>query len=124
MARFRLFQSCSWVAAALNFQAGWFVTDHLQLALRYQLVDSDRDDGLRAQRRYESNTAMARGESYQAAYVGVNYHLAAHRLKLRAGVEYAVLDDRDLWTALTGVRLFWGPHSRGPFPMAQTLKAW
>lgn len=111
-------------AAALNLQAGWFVTDQWQIAVRYQLAEAAQDDGLRAQKRYENNAGLMRGESYQAAYAGVNYHLAAHRLKLMAGVEYATLDDRDLWTAMTGIRLFWGPHSRGPFPMAQTLKAW
>jgi phosphate-selective porin OprO and OprP len=111
-------------AAALNLQLGYFVTDQWQVAFRYQVAGATQDDGLRGQRRYENAAGLTTGDSYQAAYLGVNYHIAAHRLKLMAGVEYATLGGEDLWTAMTGLRLFWGPHSRGPFPMAQTLKGW
>lgn len=31
------------------------------------------------------------------------------------GVEYASLDDRDCWTFSVMFRVFFGPHSRGPF---------
>ena len=88
---------------------------------RYQLAGSDQADGLRAQKRYERNVGMNSGDLYQAGYAGVNFHVAKHRIKLMAGVEYATLGGQESWTAWTGVRMFWGPHSRGPFPMAQTL---
>lgn len=111
-------------AAALNLQLGCFLTDQWQLAFCYQIAESSNPDGLRAQRRYENLAGLTASDRYQAAYLGINYHIAAHRLKLMAGVEYATLGGQELWTALTGIRLFWGPHSRGPFPMAQTLKGW
>jgi hypothetical protein len=63
------------------------------------------------------------GDLYQAGYLGLNYHIAKHRIKLMTGVEYSTLGGRDVWTASTMVRVFWGPHSGGAFPMATMLKA-
>ena len=106
-------------AIGLNFQPSIHLTDKLQLVGRYQIASSDDDNGLRAQRRYERPAGLRTGDLYQAAYVGLNYHVIGHRLKLMTGVEYSTLGGRDVWTASCAVRLFWGPHSRGPFPMAQ-----
>ncbi len=64
---------------------------------------------------------MTAGDLYQAVYLGLNRYIVGHRLKLMSGVEYATLGGEDCWTASVAVRLFWGPQSRGPFPMAQTL---
>lgn len=112
-------------AWGLNLQPGVFLTDNLQLVGRYQLAGSESDDGLKAQRRYERNVGLATGDLYQAGYMGLNYYVAKHRIKLMTGVEYSTLGGQDQWTAWTGVRIFWGPHSKGPFPMAQTLPgAW
>jgi len=108
-------------AAGLNLQPGWFITDTTQLVARYQLAVSDDENGLRAQRRYERPAGMTTGDRYQAAYLGLNRYIAGHRLKLMSGVEYSTLGGEDCWTASVAVRLFWGPNSRGPFPMAQTL---
>lgn len=109
-------------AGGVNLQPGIFLTDEFQLVGRYQLAASHHGDGLQAQRRYEREVGLARGDVYQAAYFGGNYYLVGHRLKLMSGVEYSRLDDGDCWTASVAVRLFWGPHSRGPFPMAQMLE--
>ncbi len=108
-------------AFGLNIQPGYFFTDNLQLATRYQLAFSEDDNGLVAQRRYEREVGLTTGEIYQAAYAGFNYYIAGHRLKLMNGLEYATLDDQDLWTLSFAIRMFWGPDSNGPFPMAKTL---
>jgi hypothetical protein len=108
-------------AGALNIQSGYFLTDRIQLVSRYQLAVSDQSDGLLAQLRYEQPAGLARGERYHAAYLGINTHLAGHRMKWMNGLEYAQMDDEGLWTLSTAIRIFWGPHSGGPFPMAQTL---
>ncbi|RFC52816.1 MAG: Phosphate-selective porin O and P [Verrucomicrobia bacterium] len=106
----------------INLQPTWFITDKLQLATRYQLAVSDEDNGLSAQRRYERAAGMSTGDLYQAVYAGLNYHVAAHRIKLMSGMEYATLGGEDCWTVSVMLRVFWGPHSKGPFPMAQMLK--
>ncbi len=109
-------------AIGLNLQPGYFVTRRLQAVARYQLAGSNEADGLRAQRRYERKANLRSGDLYQAGYVGLNYHLAEHRAKLMTGLEVASLGGEHSWTASVAVRLFFGPHSRGPFPMAQVLQ--
>ena len=106
-------------AVALNFQPSYFITDHLQIAGRYQLAGSNNPKGLNPQLRYERPAGLSSGDLYQAAYIGLNYHIAKHRLKLMTGLEYATMGGEDVWTASTMVRFFFGPHSGGPFPMNQ-----
>lgn len=105
----------------LNLQPSLFLTDRLQIATRYQLAGSDGPTGLRAQRRYEREVGLSTGDLYQAGYLGLNYYIAGHRVKLMTGIEYSTLGHEDNWTASVAVRVFWGPHSRGPFPMGDTL---
>lgn len=109
-------------AIGLNLQPGYFLTRRVQVVARYQLAGSNDDNGLSAQRRYEREANLSRGDVYQAGYAGLNYHLAEHRAKLMTGIEYASLDGEHSWTASVALRLFFGPHSRGPFPMAQVLE--
>ena len=106
-------------AVALNFQPSYFITDNLQIAGRYQLAGSNNPKGLNPQLRYERPAGLSSGDLYQAAYIGLNYHIAKHRLKLMTGLEYATMGGEDVWTASTMVRFFFGPHSGGPFPMNQ-----
>lgn len=108
-------------AVGLNVQPSWFVTDKWQIVGRYQYTWSDDDRGLRAQGRYETLAGMTSGDSYQAGYVGLNHYLAGYRVRALYGVEYSTLDDRDCWTFAVMFRVFFGPHSRGPFPMGDTL---
>lgn len=108
-------------AAGLNLQPGFHLTDSLQLVGRYQISGSGSREGLVAQRRYEQAVGMTTGDLYQAGYLGLNYHLVGHRLKLMSGIEHARLGGESAWTASAALRLFWGPHSPGPFPMAQML---
>lgn len=75
-----------------------------------------------AQRRYERPAGLTTGDTYQAAYAGLNYYIAGHRLKLMNGLEYSEMGGQNLWTASFAVRLFWGPHASGPFPTNSILK--
>jgi hypothetical protein len=109
-------------AIGLNVQPSIFLTRNIQVVGRYQIAVSDEDRGLRAQRRYERPAGLDRGELYQAGYVGADYYVAAHRLKLMVGLEYARLDSHDVWTTSVAVRTFFGPHSRAPFPAAMLLE--
>jgi hypothetical protein len=110
-------------AFGINIQPGYFLTDTLQLATRYQLAVADEQDGLLAQRRYERTVGLNTGDVYHAGYAGFNYYIAGHRIKLMNGIEYANMSGQDVWTASIAFRVFWGPHSNGPFPMAKTLKS-
>lgn len=109
-------------AFGINIQPGYFLTDKLQIATRYQLAFADEDDGLLAQRRYERTVGVNTGDLYQAGYAGLNYYIAGHRMKLMSGIEYAEMNGQEVWTASMAIRVFWGPESNGPFPMAKTLK--
>jgi len=89
------------------------ITDKLQAVFRYQLADSSGDDGIRLQSRYEraaiSDGGGDRGDEYQAFYLGLNYYICGHKLKLMNGIEYSNLegkDDFDGWTYLSGVRMY------------------
>ncbi len=109
-------------AVGLNVQPSYFLTDTLEVVGRYQLATSSHANGLRAQRRYESPAGMLDGDSYQAVTLGLNRYVAGHRLKLMTSVEYAKMDDRDVFTFFAGFRMFFGPHSNAPFPGNKMLK--
>jgi phosphate-selective porin OprO/OprP len=74
----------------------YYLTDGLQLVARYQYANGD-NDGLRLQSRYErlapSLTDGGRGENYHAFYLGLNYYLYGHKLKLMGGAEYHTMDN-------------------------------
>lgn len=104
-------------AVGLNLMPGWFVTEKLELVARYQIASSNGDTGLTAQRRYERTVGLPSGDLYQAAYAGFNYFLYGPRFRIMGGVEFADMNGHDAWTALLGVRLYWGPDSRSAFPV-------
>ncbi len=108
-------------ACGINIQPGYFLTKKLQLATRYQLAVADEGNGLQPQRRYERTVGLNNGDLYQAGYAGLNYYVAGHRIKLMNGIEYANMSGQDVWTASLAIRVFWGPNSNGPFPMAKLL---
>lgn len=108
-------------AWGINLQPGYFLTEKLQLATRYQLAVADEENGLQPQRRYERTVGMNNGDLYQAGYAGLNYYIAGHRVKLMHGIEYANMSGQDVWTASLAIRIFWGPDSNGPFPIAKLL---
>lgn len=108
-------------ATGLNVQPTYFFNQYLQVATRYQIAASNSDQGLQAQRRYERAADVGAGDLYQAGYVGLNYYIAKHRLKLMTGLEYANMSGQEAWTASTMVRFYFGPHSGGAFPMNDIL---
>lgn len=102
------------------FMPSVYLTGGLQLVGRYQYAHGD-NDGIRLQSRYERLTAPpvgtltdgGRGENYHAFYLGLNYYLYGHKLKLMAGAEYHTMDNGndaggkfDGVTGVAGVRMF------------------
>lgn len=97
----------------VNLIPAYNITDKLQVVGRYQYANGDHD-ALRLQSRYErlapALTDGGRGDTYHAAYLGVNYYIYGHKLKLMAGTEYHHMDgggdggDFDGWTSTVGLR--------------------
>jgi phosphate-selective porin OprO and OprP len=109
-------------AAGLHIEPGYFLTDTLQVVGRYQIATSSDEKGLNGQRRYERPAGLPAGDLYQAGYLGLNYYIAAHRIKLMTGLEYATMSHEDTLTAFIGFRMFFGPQSNAPFPGNKMLK--
>lgn len=108
-------------AVGLNLQPSYFLNRQWQLVSRYQLAGSNGTDGLKPQKRYEVPSGFEPGDLYQAGYLGVNYYIAKHRLKLMQGIEYSNMSGQEGWTTSLMVRFYWGPHSGGAFPMNKIL---
>ncbi|HEX2749272.1 MAG TPA: porin [Verrucomicrobiales bacterium] len=88
------------------------INKKLQLVARYQYATSNKANGLAPQGRYEGIGAGAtRGDNYNAIYLGLNYYIYGHKLKLMNGVEYASMDQAaggnfNTWTWMSGIRLY------------------
>jgi phosphate-selective porin OprO/OprP len=88
----------------------YFIADGLQLVGRLQYASSADPNGLSLPGRYESRapntTAGKAGNSYASAYLGLNYYIYGHKLKLMNGIEYSHLGggDYDGYTFLSGMR--------------------
>jgi phosphate-selective porin OprO/OprP len=92
------------------------LTDKLQLVARYQFARANGDGGLKLQTHYEltaPDLVTASGNQYQAGYLGVNYYIYGHKLKLMTGVEYSDMQDNstagggyDGWTWMSGARMY------------------
>ncbi len=85
----------------------------LQVIFRYQYAHGD-NNGLKLQGRYEGlapeiQDTKGTGNDYNAAYLGLNYYLYGHKLKVMTGLEYNDLSggkkDFSGWTYLAGLRL-------------------
>ncbi len=88
-------------------------SDSLQLVFRYQFANSDEDNGLELQQRYEQEVTQGFGNRYQAIYTGLNYYIYGQKLKLMFGGEFADMeDDADDggayrgWTWFGAIRLY------------------
>ena len=101
-------------AYGIVFLPAYEISDKLQLVARYTYASTD-GDGLRAQKRYErkvSLTDSGYGEDYQSYYLGLNYYINDHKLKLMTGIEYADMDggndggEFSGWTLFSGLRLY------------------
>jgi phosphate-selective porin OprO/OprP len=88
-------------------------TSKLQFVYRYTFVDSDGTNGVSLPT-YENRVVRGSGDEYNESYVGVNYYIYGHRLKLQSGVAFADMQDRandggaysgTSW--VTGLRIGW-----------------
>ncbi|MBI1337655.1 MAG: hypothetical protein GC164_11910 [Phycisphaera sp.] len=68
-------------------------TDKIQGVVRYTYVTSDMANGVRLAR-YDSQLVSGKGDEYQEIYLGVNYYIYKHKLKVQTGVQYATMHDR------------------------------
>jgi phosphate-selective porin OprO/OprP len=93
---------------ALSIIPSYYIADGLQLVGRLQVASSSDPDGLRVPSRYERLVAGddEKGNTYTSAYLGLNYYLYGHKLKLMNGVEYSTLGggDYDGYTFMSGLR--------------------
>ncbi len=87
-------------------------TNRLQTVLRYTFALSARHNGLTPLRRYERKVAAGNGDEYHAFYLGLNYYLYGHKLKVMGSLEYTNMQDRaedggdfTAWTGIIAVRL-------------------
>lgn len=89
------------------------VTDKLQAVGRYTHIDSASPNGIRFGA-YESRVVSGRGNEYNELYLGANYYVYGHKLKVQTGLQWADMNDRAndggaysgvSWT--TGLRVAW-----------------
>jgi phosphate-selective porin OprO and OprP len=92
----------------LTLTPSYFIADGLQAVYRFQLISSSDENGIRVPSRYERLVPGddERGNTYTSHYVGLNYYIYSHKLKLMTGVEYSHLGggDYDGYTFLSGLR--------------------
>jgi phosphate-selective porin OprO and OprP len=95
--------------AALTLIPSYYIADGLQLVGQFQAATSGSADGIKLNSRYEGASASPDkvGNSYASAYLGVNYYIYGHKLKLMNGVQYAYLGGGDYsgTTFLSGLRM-------------------
>jgi phosphate-selective porin OprO/OprP len=70
------------------------ITGRLQAVGRYTLIDSDDANAIRLGA-YESRLVSGRGDEYRELYLGANYYLYGHRLKVQTGLQWADMNDRE-----------------------------
>jgi phosphate-selective porin OprO/OprP len=89
------------------------LTRRLQAVGRYTLIDSDDPNAIRFGT-YESRLVSGRGDEYHELYLGANYYVYGHKLKLQTGLQWADMNDRvndeGAYSGLsltTGIRVGW-----------------
>ncbi len=87
----------------------YFIGEGLQAVYRFQMINAADRNGIRVPARYDR---LAKGDdefgnTYMAHYVGLNYYIYSHKLKLMSGVEYAQMGggSYDGFTFLSGLRM-------------------
>ena len=89
------------------------VTKKVQAVFRFTFLDSDGVNGL-SLNTYENRVVAGRGDRYREEYLGLNWYLYGHKLKLQTGFQFADLKDAandggafhgTSWT--TGLRVGW-----------------
>lgn len=97
----------------LTIMPSVFIMDSLQLVTRFQYAASKDENDLSLASRYEGlapDMGDKKGDEYMAAYLGLNYYIYSHKLKVMGGIEYASMKggtkggDYDGYTAMGGLR--------------------
>ena len=60
----------------------WLLTDKLEAVFRYQCGLSSADNGITTKNRQEKTIGNFTGDTYNAAYLGLNYYLYGQKFKL------------------------------------------
>ncbi|RYD35667.1 MAG: hypothetical protein EOP85_18830, partial [Verrucomicrobiaceae bacterium] len=89
----------------------YYIAEGLQLVGRVQFATSSDADGVRSPGRYDEASLLpeggdSKGNTFASTYLGLNYYLYGHKLKVMSGVEYTHLGggDYDGTTFYSGVR--------------------
>jgi phosphate-selective porin OprO/OprP len=89
------------------------LTPALQAVARFTWVASRDPNGVRFAR-YENQVVSGRGDAYGEVYLGLNWYLYGHKLKLQTGAQYADMRDRagdggaySGWAWTSGLRIAW-----------------
>lgn len=106
---------------AIDIIPSYYITKKLQVVARLQVATASKGDAIQEQGRYErlatdgmgnnvKNTTRLtdeRGNTYTAEYIGLNYYLYGHKLKVMSGIEFSQLGagQYDGYTAMTGIRM-------------------
>ena len=99
--------------AGITIIPALYILDDLQVVGRFQYATSAEANGLMLPVRYESlapDVGDKLGDQYVSTYLGLNYYIYGHKLKLMAGIEYSVMDggsaggDYDGYTVMGGLR--------------------
>ena len=92
----------------LTITPSYFIADKLQAVYRFQLISSADPNGIRVPSRYDrlASGDDERGNTYISHYLGLNYFIYSHKLKLMGGVEYSQLGggSYDGCTVMSGLR--------------------
>lgn len=98
----------------LVLQPHYDITDKLQVVLRYQLDLAEKDNGVAITNRQEKTVGTYTGDTLNSAYLGLNYYIYGHKLKLMAGEQYTNLSGGagakagyNGWTTIVGLRMYW-----------------
>ncbi len=93
----------------ITLTPSFFLTDKVQAVYRFQLVSAADPNGIQVPSRYDRLAAGddEKGNTYMAHYLGINYLIFSHKLKLMGGVEYSQMGggSYDGYTLLTGLRM-------------------
>ncbi len=91
----------------------YFIADGLQLVGRFQFAGSNGPNGLKPPGRYEEASLLpskgdVKGNSYISTYLGLNYYIYGHKLKLMTGAEYTQMGGGDYsgTTFYSGLRAY------------------
>jgi phosphate-selective porin OprO and OprP len=90
----------------------WYkINEQFELVGRYTHIEGEDADSVRLNSRYEGRIESGRGDQYDEFYLGLNYYICGHKLKLQTGWTYAMMEDSANnggeyagWSWVSGIR--------------------